>query len=203
MVIPDETKTDYTIEEYLELDRLSEMRLEYKRGKIVSLAGGTFNHSVIGTNAATSLSIQLSQKDGDCFAINNDLKIFIQEVDQFRYPDAMVICGNAEMAVNDKSAISNPTLIVEVLSSSTEHLDRGLKFHEYCTLPSFKEYVLIAQDKPIVDTLYREEKGVWKMITTIGLDKSFKLFSLDIDIAMKDIYANTQNLQDPQFRLNF
>jgi len=200
MITLDENKTDYTIEEYLELDRVSEVRLEYSRGKVQAMSGGTFNHSLIGSNTNRAIGNGIS--GGECMSLNNDLKVFIDHTKQFRYPDGMVICGEVEFAQDD-TAIKNPTLIIEVLSKSTEHLDRGQKFHEYCTLPSFKEYVLIAQDRPVVDTLFREEKGSWKMITTIGLERSFKLFSLGIEIAMKDLYENARNLNDPNFRLDF
>ena len=98
--------------------------------------------------------------------------------------------------------VINPILIVEVLSKSTESYDRGDKFHKYCSLPSFREYVLIDQYKPVIDILYREDASYWKMITTIGLDKSIYLNTIDAHIALADIYRNTQNLAVPQFKLD-
>lgn len=114
----------------------------------------------------------------------------------------MVICGDIQTAEPDRNAVINPVLIIEVLSKSTESYDRGDKFHKYCSLTSFKEYVLIDQNKPVVDVLYKETAAYWKLVTTIGLEKSIYLNTLDCNIELSDIYRNAQNLGVPQFKLD-
>ncbi|MDZ4703221.1 MAG: Uma2 family endonuclease [Saprospiraceae bacterium] len=130
------------------------------------------------------------------------VRIYIERADFVVYPDGMVICGDIQTAEPDRNAVINPVLIIEVLSKSTESYDRGDKFHKYCSLPSFKEYVLIDQNKPVVDVLYKKTAAYWKMVITIGLDKSIYLNSLDCSIQLSDIYRNTQNLATPQFKLD-
>ncbi|MEN0051446.1 MAG: Uma2 family endonuclease, partial [Bacteroidota bacterium] len=104
-------------------------------------------------------------------------------------------------AEEDPNAVTNPILVVEVLSKSTERYDRGDKFHKYCSLPSFKEYILIDQYKPVVDILYREDIKYWKMATAIGLEESFYIHTLDLTLQMKNLYQGTQKLNPPNFKM--
>ena len=134
---------------------------------------------------------------------NSDVKIYIKKHNRFVYSDGFMVCGNMKTAQEDHNAIINPMLIIEVLSQSTGNYDRGQKFHKYCTLPSFCEYLLISQHQPIVDSLYRMDKSFWKMVTIIGLDKSVYINSLDCMLPMKEIYHMVQQLLPPQSALNF
>jgi len=109
----------------------------------------------------------------------------------------MVICGEIETPIDNDLAVKNPVLIIEVLSKSTEAYDRGDKFLKYCSLPSFQEYVLIHQDEPIVSTFFRGDNASWNMVTTIGLDKTIRLHSINADISMESIYLDVQNLKEP------
>lgn len=198
-----EKKLDlFTIEEYLVLEDQSELKNEFDHGKIVAMSGGTLNPGIIGNNINTELNNGVREKGLNCVTINGDVRIFIENADSFVYPDGMVICGEIQTFEKDENAIINPILIVEVLSKSTGSYDRGDKFHKYCSLSSFREYVLIDQYKPVIDILYREDASYWKMVTTIGLDKSIYLNTLNFSIKMSDIYRNTQNLAAPQFKLD-
>lgn len=193
---------NYTIAEYLELEEVSEFKHEYHGGKVVAMTGGTLNHSLIGGNIITALNNALAKKNKNCLVTNSDAKVYIDDANAFVYPDAMLICEPPRYHQRDKNAIINPVLIVEVLSKSTGHYDRGEKFHKYCALPSFKEYVLIDQDKPVVDTLYKADEKYWRMVTTIGMDKQIELHSIGCTISLETIYRNIQDLQAPQFRLD-
>ena len=192
----------FSIEEYLLLEEQSDVKNEYAFGQIVSMSGGTLNHGIIGNNINTALSNALRSKDLKCISINGDVKIYIENANSFVYPDGMLVCGEIETFEKDEHSVINPVLIVEVLSKSTESYDRGDKFHKYCSLPSCREYVLIDQYKPVIDILYREETSYWKMVTTIGLDKSIYLNTIDIAIPMAEIYRNAQKLAAPPFRLD-
>ena len=193
----------YSILEYLELEYQSDIKNEYDNGRIVAMSGGTLNHGIIGNNINAALNTGLRNKGLDCLAINGDVRIWIENAESFVYPDAMVICGEIETYEKDKNSVINPVLIVEVLSKSTESNDRGDKFHKYCSLPSFKEYVLIDQNKPVIDVLYKEDSSYWKMVTTIGLDRSVYLSTIDYSIMLSDIYRNARGLTSPQFKIDF
>lgn len=193
----------YSVAEYLELEKVSEMKHEYRGGKIYAMTGGTLNHSLIGGNMVTSLNNALIEKGKNCLVANSDAKIFVEKANAFVYPDASVICEEPQYHNKSHLAITNPVLIVEVLSKSTERYDRGEKFHKYCSLPSFKEYILIDQDQPVVDCLFKADKKVWHMVTIIGLEKSIELHSIGCTITMESIYRNIRGLQEPQFRLDF
>lgn len=191
-----------SITEYLMLEEQADERNEYHQGLIVAMGGGTLNHGIIGSNINTALSNAINDRGLPCIPINGDVRVFIENANSFVYPDSMVICGDIESYKEDEHSVINPVLIVEVLSKSTGSYDRGDKFHKYCSLPSFKEYVLIDQYKPVVDVLFREDNNYWKMRTTIGLDKIIELNSLGITIPMTLIYRNAQDLDDPQIRLD-
>lgn len=188
---------NYTIQEYLEIDNQSDEKCIFKNGLIESMSGGTLNHGIIGNNINGEIRAALQSKKSNCTGINGDVRIFIKKANSFVYPDGMVVCGDIEISEQDKHSIINPTLVIEVLSKSTESYDRGDKFHKYCSLSSFKEYILIDQYKPVVDLLHRLESGRREMITAIGLDKSIYINSVGVFVKMEDIYRNTLNLASP------
>lgn len=194
---------NHSISDYIGIDNESVMKHEFDNGTIHAMSGGTVNHGIIGNNINSEINNILKNNQNDCIPINGDVKIFIEKANSFVYPDGMVVCGKIETYENDSNSIVNPKLVIEVLSKSTESYDRGDKFHKYCSLPSFNEYILINQLKPVVDILFRSEKGVWKMTTIIGLDKTVHLNSINATIKMQDIYRNAIDLNNPQFRLDF
>ena len=192
----------FSIGEYLALEEKSLEKNEYHNGKIVAMSGGSFAHSILGNKVGSLLEIGIDANNKNCVASNSDLKVYIEKANCFVYPDAAVVCGEEEFYKDDKNAITNPIVIVEILSDSTEKYDRGEKFRMYSSIPSFKEYILIDQHQPIVDTLFREDATYWKMRTTIGLDKSFPIHTLGFDIKMADLYKKVRNLKSPQIRLD-
>lgn len=187
----------YSISEYLTLEEQSEERHEYEAGRIRAMSGGTINHAILGNNINTALNINL--KDAGCIALTGDARIWIDSAASFVYPDATIVCGEIETAEQDEHSIINPTLIVEVLSEYTEAYDRGDKLHKYALLPSLKEYILIDQSKPVVDTFYREAPSYWRVRPVIGLNKSITLSSIGCSIKMEDIYRNVRELEEPAF----
>lgn len=189
----------YTIKEYLELEEQALEKSEYYHGRIVGMSGGSVDHAIIGSNINASLNNAVQSKKLACTTFNSEIRVFIEASESFVYPDGMLICGEVDIAQEDPHAVTNPILIVEVLSKSTERYDRGDKFHKYCSLPSFQEYVLIDSKKPVVDVLYREEQSSWRMVTTIGLDKSIYLHTLDTHVSMEAIYRNTLQLGPVDF----
>lgn len=188
-----ENKKRYTLLEYLNLEPTLEGKFEFHNGEIVAMAGGTLNHSRIISKINRLLGNLL---DGTQCENLIDLKVFIEKFNHGVFPDAMVICGEPEMLGNRNDIIVNPSLVIEVLSKSTESYDRGEKFLRYRSLPSFKEYVLIASDKHLVESFYKENSNYWQMRTAIGLDAEIHLFSIDKTITLKDIYENVSDIRD-------
>lgn len=185
---PNYQEQKFTFEEYLVKEKAAEYKSEYHDGKIVAMAGGSFDHNTIGQNAGNAISNQLKAKKKKCRVANSDQKVFIASYDKGIYPDVSVFCDKPKFHKNRKDVLTNPILVVEVLSPSTEDYDRGKKFTQYRSLPSFKEYVLIAQNEAKIESWYKQEENVWRISNAKGLDSSIYLYSLDIEITLSDIY---------------
>ena len=188
-----------TFEEYVEIEEHNNQKYEYHDGYIVAMAGGTFYHSVICTNVQGKIWAILDDKDGTCQVVNSDAKLSIQIKNKYVYPDCMVICGYVEKNEEQKEAVTNPTVIIEVLSKSTAGSDRGDKFFAYKKIPSLQQYILIEQDKPQIDIYTRnkvvgesEENMLWKIDRIEGLDSFLELTSIDIKVSLKSIYKNVE-----------
>ncbi len=187
--------TRLTISEYLAFEAGADIRHEFHQGEIFAMAGGTKNHGKIGSNIITELTL-IERKKG-CTTYNGDVKVRIEASDRFVYPEASVVCGTVETSPHDENSITNPILIAEVLSDTTEAYDRGAKFRLYQQLPSFKEYLLIDQHRPVVTIYYRRDEKIWEMREVIGLDHTIYLQSLEAEITMADLYHNTTDLKGP------
>lgn len=190
----------YSLEEYLELEEKTAYKSEFRNGKIVKMAGGTFAH----TRLISNIFKLLGRLEGDTFeTLSSDQTIFIPAYNQAVYSDTLVIKGEPEFYEGNNHVLINPTLIIEVLSNSTERYDRSGKFRKYQSLASFQEYVLIDQYMPIVDVLYKEGERDWRMKTYVGLEEEVYFKSIDVTLKMSDIYKKVENLRDPQAVLEF
>jgi Uma2 family endonuclease len=178
----------YTFEEYLLMEEKAEYKSEFRGGKIVAMSGGTLNHSAIISNTNAALHHSLKKKGSKCRVMESNLNVRIEADDTSVYPDVMVFCGKPEFWKGRKDVILNPTLVVEVLSEFTEDYDRGSKFAKYRSIPSFKEYVVISQNEPVIETWYRLEENVWRISRYEGPDATIKLHSLDCEISLTDIF---------------
>ncbi len=134
--------------------------------------------------------------DKDCIVLNSDQQLAVSSENRYLYPDAMVVCGQATFEDKKQARLSNPCLIVEVLSPSTAEYDRSAKFNIYKKIPSFKEYVLINSDRICVDTFYRESDELCRISSAYKLDMKVHLFSLGIDISVRDIYHKIDGLKE-------
>lgn len=178
-------KKKYTPEEYLALEEKAEFRNEYDNGEILAMAGGSLDHIQITFNAAKAIARQVGSK---CRTLPSEMKVYIKAVNKFYYPDVTVLCEKLEFYNERKDTITNPKLLVEVLSKSTEAKDRGEKFFAYQTLESFEEYVLISQDKFLVETFTKQADGSWRYLATIGADSKVYLQSVNAEISLEEIY---------------
>ncbi len=177
-----------TPEEYLRLERAAEYKSEYFAGEIFAMAGGTTPHSWIATNVAGELRERL--KGNKCTPFNSDLRVLSPATGLYTYPDVSVFCMPLEYAIADdkQETVTNPTLLVEVLSDSTEAYDRGTKFAHYRSIPSFAEYVLVSQKEPIVEVFFKTPEGRWELTPVAGLDGSVPLRSLGIELPLAEVY---------------
>ena len=185
----------YTLEEYLDLEKTAENKHEFQNGKRITMAGGTLNHNTIAASIIRVIGNELVKKNKKFRVLSSDMNIWIEAYGHSVYPDAAVLCQTPEFHLDRQDIITNPTLIVEVSSPSTEGYDRGEKFDKYRSLSSFKEYLLVKQDKASVQVFYREKENLWEISDPIrDLDKSVFLRSIDCEISLADIYHLIEKL---------
>lgn len=178
-----------TVEEYIQYEIETGQKYEYHDGLIYALAGGSIEHALLIGNIYSELRNGLKKKNSNCKPITNDAKLHIEKENKYVYPDSMVICGEFNRSTKTDNAVTNPILIVEVLSKSTIEYDRGDKFYFYRQIPTLQEYVLIEQNRYVVEVYYKKEKNdLWRISRYEGLDQIIKLQSIDIEINMDELY---------------
>lgn len=152
----------YTYEEYLAYERDSALKHEFEAGEIFAMAGGSPRHSALASRISAALE---NTRPTGCTAFQSDMRVRVLATGRATYPDASMVCGPIELDDADRSGttITNPTLLVEVLSPSTEEVDRGSKWRDYQLIPSLKEYVLVSQE-PRVEVYRRMPSGGWEYI---------------------------------------
>ncbi len=186
-------KAHLSLTEYNQLEEENNWRYEYHQGEVFAMAGGDPKHGLIANNVGRLLGNALLKKD--CLVFNSDVKYYIEAEDAIRYPDVSVVCGPPERSEKDIRALTNPMLLVEVLSKSTEGADRGEKFRLYSRLPTFQEYVLIEQDSWTVETRFRTNPGeLWQLNWFSGEQAEVPLRSLNIVLPVAELYYKTEGL---------
>ena len=178
----------YTVDEYLELEVASETRNEYRNGEIIPMTGGTPNHNDISGNAYILLKALLKAKAYRVFHV--DQRLWIPALKEYTYPDVMVVAKPLEMQVGRKDTITNPCLIVEVLSRSTKNYDRSEKFAAYRTINTFQEYILIDQYRIHVEHHVKTAVNQWLFTEYDEPTVAITLQFLDLQIKIADLYDN-------------
>ena len=176
-----------TYAEYLAAEAVSEVRHEYLNGDVWAMAGGTPEHSALAAAMIRELGASLRGKPGRTFT--SDLRVRILETGLSTYPDVSVVCGQLETSLDDKDAITNPIVPVEVLSEATEAYDRGAKWAHYRRVPSLREYVLVSQVEPLVEVYRRAESGRWELLEARS-GEAIELASLGVHLDVAAIYTN-------------
>lgn len=192
-------KPRHTLEEYFELERTSEEKYEYFNGEVFCMSGTTRNHSLIAGNILATLKSALREQG--CEVHGPDLRVKTPGLPPYRYPDVSVVCEKAEFEqIGGLDVLTNPVLIIEVLSPSTEAFDRGDKFTYYKSIPSFLEYLLVAQHRPHVTHYFKRDDGKWGYEEFNDLGDTVDLSSVDCALALGEIYravAFPQEIQPP------
>src|SRR3989442_7331498 len=165
-----------TPEQYLEAERKSGFRSEYYQGVIYAMSGASPVHSLITVNLAGELRQALKKRR--CFVYSTDLRLRVASTGLYTYPDIMVVCGDPLFADDQKDTVTNPVLVVEVLSKSTEAHDRGFEFSQYRKVDSLQEYVLVSQHEPRIERYLRQPGDQWLLTESAGLDRSLQIESL-------------------------
>jgi Uma2 family endonuclease len=181
----------YTLEAYLDREAKAAHKSSYHNGNIIKMAGAKARHNEICANALTSLKIAAKTLKSIYRTYTSDQKIYIEQENTIVYPDALVVCSEPEFWDNRQDLITNPLLIVEVLSKSTKQHDKGSKFMLYKNLPSFAEYVLVEQDECKVEVWTKTGKNKWEFVIHTDLSDHILLQSMEnINVSVADIYEN-------------
>lgn len=183
-------KQHYTFEEYLALEEKAEFKSEYHNGEIYAMSGGTPVHSKIALSISGELRSAL--KGRDCEAYTSDLKIRIETANRGVYPDTSVFCEELSYYKDRKDVVTNPTLVVEVLSPSTADFDRTGKFMLYAQLPTLEEYVLIDTKRAYVEVFKRQPNGKWLLSTYTKLTDTVEFESIEVTVPMSEIYLKVK-----------
>lgn len=176
-----------TLEQYLEIERAADFRSEYLAGAMYAMAGASVNHGRIVGNAFVILHQQLNGRN--CEPAILDTRLAVLRHDLITYPDIFVRCGQDQYLDNRKDTLTDATLIVEVLSVSTKNYDRREKFFFYRSLSSFREYLLIAQDRIFVEHHTRQPDGAWLMREYMSLSDEIELTSIGCSLKLDAVYA--------------
>jgi len=191
MALPEQFLPAITAEQYLELERTSEIRHEFLDGLVYAMAGESPDHSTICFNLASAIGSQI--RDKPCRGFSPNMKVRAGIGGLYAYPDLMIVCGEAKFHDEHGDVLLNPTVIFEVLSPSTEKYDRGEKFRRYRTeIESLQDYVLVSQDQFRVEHHHREADGTWGQTEVIGKDGMILLNSIDCTVPLNEVYRNTE-----------
>ena len=185
-------KQPASLQDYLKQEEASTTKHEFWDGQIVAMAGGSPAHNKIVNSIGTAIDLALDKRVKDCSVFSSDQQVYIPAYNRCAYPDCTVVCGEENLSGN--TMLLNPLLIIEVLSESTKQYDSTDKFEAYRSIPSFKEYVLVWQTIPKVQSWYKEDEQLWRISSVFGLDKTLPLYSLDCELALTEIYKRIKTL---------
>lgn len=178
--------TPYTPEQYLQLERSGAAKHEYLDGRIYALAGASRNHNRIAAHILGILYGQL--RHGPCEVYPSDMRVKVVATGLHTYPDISVVCGQPEFADAEADTLLNPLVIFEILSPSTERFDRGKKFEHYRRIPTLQEYILVSQDKHLVEQYVRQDESVWLLMVHSAAEHTLTLRAADARLTLADVY---------------
>ena len=176
-----------TEEEYLRLERAAETKSEFVAGEMFAMSGGSRAHSALAANWIRELGVKLRGRN--CSVFTSDLRIRTSRTGSYVYPDISVVCEEPQPNRNADDFLTNPIVVIEVLSPSTAEYDRGKKFALYREIPSLKDYILVHTDAVLVEHYSRQPEN-WLLRKSSGLDSSVHISSIDCTVALNDVYRN-------------
>jgi Uma2 family endonuclease len=192
MIAYSKSEKFYSEEEYLARERNAETKSEYFSGRIYAMAGASRRHNLINVNVTSEIRNQL--KGRPCEVYTSDMRLHIPVTGLYTYPDVLVVCGRPQIEPGDN--LTNPRVIIEILSPSTARYDRGGKFAHYQTLESLTDYILISQHEVRVNHYVRGENNEWLQATATQLESVLRLDSIDCDLALAEVYDKVDFSQE-------
>ena len=174
-----------TPEEYLAFERQAQRKSEFYNGEIFAMAGASRKHNLIVTNLARELSQQL--KDKPCEVYSSEMRTRIPN-GPYVYPDVVVVCSEPQFEDEGLDTLTNPLVVIEVLSESTADFDRGTKFHHYRQIASLGDYIVVDQAEPHIERFSRGPGGVWQLEDVTGLSAVLTVESLGCSLPLSEIY---------------
>jgi Uma2 family endonuclease len=190
MAVMQRKRSIFSLAEYFAQEEQADYRSEYYQGEIFAMAGGTANHNLIALNVAASLRSALRGKP--CKAFMADMRVLVKRHQLYTYPDVMAVCGPLKYAPGRNDTVTNPVLIVEVLSPSTEAYDRGKKFEFYRTIDSLQEYILVDQARIYVERHRPLGLGRWEMTAFETPTDVLALASVGVELTLAGIYEGVE-----------
>ena len=187
-------QTRYTPEQYLERDRKAEYRSEYVNGEILAMAGASREHNLIVTNLVREVSIAM--RGQPCETYSNDMRVEVSSA-RYTYPDVVVAC-EPDFIDGQLDTLTNPIVIMEVLSPTTAADDRSWKFAHYRRLPTLTEYVMLSQFQPFAEHYTRQSDSQWVLTEVVGLDAALPLASLGCALPLSAVYERVEFAPDPE-----
>jgi len=179
-------KRHYTPEEYLALEEKAEFKSEYHDGEIVTMTGGTTNHNKIALNICRKFPLIVKGQNYEVFM--NDVRLWTARYRRYVYPDVIVIQGEPVYEGSGTTTVTNPLLIVEVLSNSTSSYDRGDKFQYYRSIPEFREYIMVDQYQFYIEQFSKNSAGKWVLTEYESAEAVLALESIDFQMSLAEIY---------------
>lgn len=178
--------TLYTLEEYLALEEEAESKSEYYQGEIFAMASGSVNHNQIMSNVNAVLNFALETKT--CRVFSSDMRLLVKASGLYTYPDVMVACDPLEFTPGRTDTITNPLVLIEVLSKSTREYDRGKKFEFYQTIETFQDYLLIDQERVRLEYFHKLKDGRWILTIFNNPDVKLTIDSIGVELPITRIY---------------
>lgn len=175
-------------EEYLEMERASDVKHEYFEGEVFAMSGASLHHNFIASNLNRVIGPFAHSKG--CKLFGSDFRVHIPENTLYTYPDFSIVCGKAKTNVLFTDNLLNPVVIIEILSKSTADYDRGTKFNLYRSIKTLKEYILIDSTKISVEIFARQEDDKWILSEFKQLADHFVIATIDLTLKLKDVYED-------------
>jgi Uma2 family endonuclease len=185
-----QAKPFITPEQYLEIEAKAERKSEYYRGEMFLMAGANSDHNLIVVNLGALFRHEFRERP--CNVYTSEMRVRISNTGLYTYPDGILVCDERQWADQSRTTLLNPTVIIEVLSDSTEAYDRGDKFWHYRQIASLREYILVSQKAFRIDQFIRQPDGEFKLRSYDSIDATLEVPAVGCSIAFKDIYFKTE-----------
>ena len=184
-----------TPQEYLAQERLAEFRSEYYRGEVFAMAGASWEHTLIKDNLAAETRGQL--KGGPCRVLTSDIRVKVSPTGLYTYPDLLVVYDKPQFEDAVVDTLLNPRALVEILSDSTEKYDRGAKFAQYRQIASLQEFILVAQDRVLMERYVRQPDDTWVMTVFTDVNRAFEFASIPVRVPLTEVYSGVELPANP------